>query len=176
MQRLHGVVANDAGVDFVMAFIDRVARPDDHLVAARQLRTLIDTTPRLPDFLGPIDRLLLRAGSRLAPIVPTPRHAARPSTYAEHRRSSRRSGRTGRARNATSPDSEAPGGIRNVNLLGEAVLGRREAGARLAQLQSLLHQPDVDYVSVKLSSVPGPAKPLGPRRISQRRPLTDSPN
>lgn len=158
MQRLHGVVANDAGVDFVMAFIDRVARPDDHLVAARQLRTLIDTTPRLPDFLGPIDRLLLRAGSRLAPIVP------RLVMPLAHRRMRSIVGHlvapaepAGLERHLARQRSA--GWDSNVNLLGEAVLGRREAGARLAQLQSLLHQPDVDYVSVKLSSVQAQLNP-----------------
>ena len=41
----------------------------------------------------------------------------------------------------------------NVNLLGEAVLGWDEAGRRTAALEALLSRPDVDCVSVKVSSV-----------------------
>ncbi len=37
--------------------------------------------------------------------------------------------------------------------LGEAVLGEAEADRRLARTSALLDQPDVDYVSVKVSSV-----------------------
>src|SRR5689334_19285497 len=41
----------------------------------------------------------------------------------------------------------------NINLLGEAVLGEREAARRLTGTRELLARPDVDYVSVKVSSV-----------------------
>src|SRR5699024_8801345 len=41
----------------------------------------------------------------------------------------------------------------NLNLLGEAVLGAKEAERRLHDTMSLLRDPMVDYVSVKASSV-----------------------
>ncbi len=41
----------------------------------------------------------------------------------------------------------------NVNLLGEAVLGHNEADRRLGRATELLDDPDVDYVSVKISAV-----------------------
>lgn len=41
----------------------------------------------------------------------------------------------------------------NVNVLGEAVLGEREARDRLERVLEMMSRPDVDYVSVKLSSV-----------------------
>src|SRR5690606_38253100 len=41
----------------------------------------------------------------------------------------------------------------NLNLLGEAVLGEREADARLAGIHELIRRPDVDYVSVKVSAI-----------------------
>ncbi|MGB5758708.1 MAG: hypothetical protein WBM50_17470, partial [Acidimicrobiales bacterium] len=69
-KRLGDLVADDAGVDFVMAFVDRVARPDDHRVAAGQLSALVAGAP-LPAFLSPVDRLLLRVGARLAPRLPS---------------------------------------------------------------------------------------------------------
>ncbi|MEM9522011.1 MAG: bifunctional proline dehydrogenase/L-glutamate gamma-semialdehyde dehydrogenase [Actinomycetota bacterium] len=157
MDQLRGVVIDDAGVDFVMAFIDRVARPDDRNVAAQQLAALV-ASGSLPGFLSSIDRLLLRAGARLAPIlpgvvIPLARRRMRgivghlvapaePTGLARHLR---------RQRDA--------GWASNVNLLGEAVLGAAEADARLDALTALLGQPDVDYVSVKLSSVQAQLNP-----------------
>jgi RHH-type proline utilization regulon transcriptional repressor/proline dehydrogenase/delta 1-pyrroline-5-carboxylate dehydrogenase len=41
----------------------------------------------------------------------------------------------------------------NLNLLGEAVLGEREAGKRLARTIALVRRPDVDYMSIKVSSL-----------------------
>ena len=150
-KRLGDLVADDAGVDFVMAFVDRVARPDDHRVAAGQLSALVAGAP-LPAFLSPVDRLLLRVGARLAPRLPSlvmPLAARRmrsivghlvapaePVALADHLRAQRTGGYD-----------------LNVNLLGEAVLGEREADARLRRLLALLEVPGVDYVSVKLSAV-----------------------
>ncbi len=45
-------------------------------------------------------------------------------------------------------------GIRlNINVLGEAVLGEREADTRFNQILEMIARPDVDYISVKLSAV-----------------------
>ena len=41
----------------------------------------------------------------------------------------------------------------NINVLGEAVLGQREANERFERVLEMMHRPEVDYVSVKLSSV-----------------------
>ncbi|NNN00512.1 MAG: bifunctional proline dehydrogenase/L-glutamate gamma-semialdehyde dehydrogenase [Acidimicrobiaceae bacterium] len=41
----------------------------------------------------------------------------------------------------------------NINVLGEAVLGEREARARRERVLEMIRRSDVDYVSVKLSSV-----------------------
>ena len=55
----------------------------------------------------------------------------------------------------------AGGNRLNVNLLGEAVLGEREAARRLAEVSRLVTREDVDYVSVKVSAVTGPHNPWG---------------
>src|SRR5206468_1849568 len=47
----------------------------------------------------------------------------------------------------------ASGNRLNLNLLGEAVLGEKEAARRLAGTRELLARDDVDYVSIKVSSV-----------------------
>ena len=49
----------------------------------------------------------------------------------------------------------------NVNLLGEAVLGRAEAQRRLEGTMRLLARDDVDYVSVKVSAMVGPHSAWG---------------
>ncbi len=53
-------------------------------------------------------------------------------------------------------------GVRlNVNLLGEAVLGKAEAQRRLEGTMRLLRRDDVDYVSVKVSAMVGPHSAWG---------------
>jgi RHH-type proline utilization regulon transcriptional repressor/proline dehydrogenase/delta 1-pyrroline-5-carboxylate dehydrogenase len=49
--------------------------------------------------------------------------------------------------------TRAQGYALNVNLLGEAVLGHREARERLERTLALVRRPDVDYISIKVSSV-----------------------
>ena len=93
MEQLEGVVTDPAGVAFVMQFVDRVVRPDDNAVAARQLAAIVRERD-LPGFLSPLDRMLLRAGARLGPILPGVVHSARPATHALDRWASRGPGGT----------------------------------------------------------------------------------
>ncbi len=151
MERLHALIDDEHGVEFVMQFVDRVARPDGNRTAADQLAAIVDGT-RLPAFLTPIDRAMLRIGARLAPrapdlVVPLARRRMRAIVGllvapAE----------TG-ALTAHLARQRQSGYDLNVNLLGEAVLGEREAEARLTRLIRLLALPDVDYVSVKISAI-----------------------
>ena len=151
MERLEGVVADPAGLAFVMAFIDRVARPDDDRVAAHQLASVV-RSERLPSFLSSFDRLLLRAGAVVGPLLPRlvmPLARRRMRAIVGHlvapADADALAGHLG--------EQQDDGWASNVNLLGEAVLGDAEAARRHAALIDLLDQPDVDYVSVKLSSV-----------------------
>ena len=68
MKQLGDLVRDESGVAFVMNYIDQVARPDSSAVAADQLQKLVERGA--PAFLSPIDRLLLRAGARVAPLAP----------------------------------------------------------------------------------------------------------
>ena len=151
MEQLGGLVSDDAGVGFVMQFVDRVARPDDKRVAAHQLESLV-SGGRLPTFLSAIDRLLLRVGARLAPWLPAivmPLANRRMRSIVGHLVAPAAPGELGR--HLTS--QRDAGYAINVNLLGEAVLGEREANARLRRLKDLIDVPDVDYVSVKITAV-----------------------
>ena len=152
-RRLAGVVTDEDGVAFAMRFVDRVARPDDCRAAARQLKALADGR-QLPGFLSGFDKMLLRVGAQLAPAFPG---LVMPLASARMRRL------VGHLIVDTTPDAMAEhlalrtgeGFSINLNILGEAVLGDAEAKRRRDQALHLLRQPNVDYVSVKVSSIVG---------------------
>ncbi len=152
-QRLAGVVTDEDGVAFAMRFVDRVIRPEDHRAAAGQLKALVNGK-QLPGFLSGFDKMLLRVGARLAPALPG---LVMPMASARMRQL------IGHLIVDTEPDAMAEhlalrageGFSINLNLLGEAVLGDAEAKRRQNQALHLLRQPNVDYVSVKVSSIVG---------------------
>ena len=150
--QLAALMHDPAGVDFTLRFVDRVARPADDHVAARELARLAGPDAPLPDFVGGADRALLRAGARLAPraprvVVPLARRRLR--ALVGHLIVDA----DGRGLERRLEEARAEGFRLNLNLLGEAVLGEEEADRRLARTMDLLRRGDVDYVSVKASSV-----------------------
>ena len=150
-RRLAGVVTDESATAFAMRFVDRVVRPEDPAVAAGQLASLV-AEARLPAFLSPVDRLLLRAGAWLGPRLPRlvmPTAQRRMRALVGHLVVDSEPQRLGGHLRTRA----AEGYSLNVNMLGEAVLGEREAGRRHREVLELLAQPDVDYVSVKLSAV-----------------------
>jgi RHH-type transcriptional regulator, proline utilization regulon repressor / proline dehydrogenase / delta 1-pyrroline-5-carboxylate dehydrogenase len=154
-RRLAGVLKDPQGLEFTVGFVDRVIRPEDLGVAARALRELVAITPR---FLPWHQKAALRLGALLslvAPwlVIPLARRVLR--RMVGHLLIDATDSRLGeqieriRAR-----------GVRlNINLLGEAVLGEAEANRRLAGTTALLERPDVDYVSIKVSSPVAPHSP-----------------
>ena len=151
IDRLQGVVADPSGLSFAMRFVDRVIRPEDNSVAAAQLVALVESEG-LPEFLSPIDRVLMRAGVKLAPIVPwlvMPLATARMRQLVGHLVVDAEP----KAMRSHLEERTKEGFGLNVNLLGEAVLGDAEAGRRLEATAALIDQPDVEYVSVKLSAI-----------------------
>lgn len=151
MMQLEGVVTDPAGVAFVMQFVDRVVRPDDNRVAAKQLSSIVANST-LPGFLSRIDKALLRAGAVMAPRLPglvMPLARRRMRDIVGHLVAPAEQDKLAKHLAAKRTDGYAL----NVNLLGEAVLGEREAKRRLDELLGLLDQPDIDYVSVKISAV-----------------------
>lgn len=148
-RRLAGLLKDPLGPTFALGFVDRVARPEDVRVAARNFREL---STQIPEFLSPFLRALISVGGFFAPLFPTivvplARWALRQlighliidaseKKLAHSLRSLRKKGDQ-----------------LNINLLGEAVLGDREADRRLAGVQALIARPDVDYVSIKVSSI-----------------------
>ena len=148
---LRDLIEDPDGVEFTMRFVDRVARPDDYRAAAHQLAALVRANT-LPNFLTRIDRVLLRVGGWLAAVAP------RLVISLARRRMRHLVGHlvvdaeTEQLRRHLA-DRRSEGFTQNVNLLGEAVLGEREADRRLQATVALVDQADIDYVSIKLSAV-----------------------
>jgi RHH-type proline utilization regulon transcriptional repressor/proline dehydrogenase/delta 1-pyrroline-5-carboxylate dehydrogenase len=148
-ERLAGLLKDPLGLEFTIGFVDRVVRPEDLRVAARNLEKLSRRTPAfLPWYL----RFAILVGGGFAPLLPWP-------IVPLARRVFR--GMVGHlVIDATPKKLDATlarlrgRGIRlNLNLLGEAVLGDDEAANRLAGTRELLERDDVDYVSIKVSSI-----------------------
>jgi RHH-type proline utilization regulon transcriptional repressor/proline dehydrogenase/delta 1-pyrroline-5-carboxylate dehydrogenase len=148
-KRLAKILKDPQGLDWTLKFVDRVIRPSDRKVAAAELSRI---SKSLPKSLGFIDRSAIRLGSLLAKpcsyiVIPIAKATlrklvghliadARPKKLAKH---------IARAKTT---------GVKlNLNLLGEAVLGEGEANNRFTETFNLLRRDDVDYVSIKLSSV-----------------------
>ncbi|MBA8989960.1 RHH-type proline utilization regulon transcriptional repressor/proline dehydrogenase/delta 1-pyrroline-5-carboxylate dehydrogenase [Curtobacterium pusillum] len=154
-KQLAGVLADPAGLDFAVGFVDGVVRPEDLGVAARTLRAI---APNAPGFLPAALRGLVRLGGGMAPalpgvVVPIARRVLR--NMVGHLIVDATDAKLGPAIAKIKRD-----GVRlNVNLLGEAVLGEKEAARRLEGTHRLLARDDVDYVSIKVSSTVHPHSP-----------------
>lgn len=157
-ERLAALLRDEDGLAFSVAFVDEVIRPEDVKVAARSLARIAATPPR---FLSWPWRVAVRIGGLLAPvapavIVPISRRVLR--SMLRHLVIDARPAQLGKAIDRLKSDGQ--GQVRlNLNLLGEAVLGHEEAGRRLAGTRALIERPDVDYVSIKVSSTVAPHTP-----------------
>jgi RHH-type proline utilization regulon transcriptional repressor/proline dehydrogenase/delta 1-pyrroline-5-carboxylate dehydrogenase len=153
--QLAGVLKDPKGLDFTVGFVDGVVRPEDLTVAAKKLRSI---APAVPGFLPAPLRGAVKLGGAMAPIlpgvvVPIARTVLR--NMVGHLIIDATDAKLGRAIAKIKKE-----GVRlNVNLLGEAVLGRGEAGRRLEGTHRLLARDDIDYVSIKVSSTVAPHNP-----------------
>src|SRR6476619_3067189 len=151
-EQLAGVLKDPNGLDFTVGFVDGVVRPEDLQVAARNLAAL---APKVPAFLPWYMRSAVRLGGAMAPalpqvVIPVARRVLR--EMVGHLIVDATDAKLGPAIAKIRRD-----GIKlNVNLLGEAVLGEHEASRRLEGTHTLLARPDVDYVSIKVSSTVAP--------------------
>ncbi|GIU56496.1 bifunctional proline dehydrogenase/L-glutamate gamma-semialdehyde dehydrogenase [Arthrobacter sp. NicSoilC12] len=151
-EQLAGVLKDPNGLDFTVGFVDGVVRPEDLQVAARNLAAL---APKVPAFLPWYMRSAVRLGGTMAPVlpqvvIPVARRVLR--EMVGHLIVDATDAKLGPAIAKIRKE-----GIKlNVNLLGEAVLGEHEASRRLEGTHTLLSRPDVDYVSIKVSSTVAP--------------------
>jgi RHH-type transcriptional regulator, proline utilization regulon repressor / proline dehydrogenase / delta 1-pyrroline-5-carboxylate dehydrogenase len=149
--RLTRILAEPAGRTLILALTDEVLRIRSSRRAARLLAELVHQGGG-SSALASLDRLSLRLGGALAPLVPglvVP--IARGRVRAEMAGVILPANPGKLARHAA---KRAEQGIRlNVNALGEAILGDDEAERRLTRIMRTLDHPAVDYVSVKVSSI-----------------------
>ncbi len=148
-KRLAGLLKDPVGLEFTLGFVDRVVRPDDVRVAARNLERL---SRRVPRFLPWYLRLLIVLGGGLGlvlpwPVIPIARRVLR--SMVSHLVIDA----TPKKLDRTLARLHEQGARLNINLLGEAVLGEAEAARRLEGTRELLRRDDVDYVSIKVSSI-----------------------
>jgi len=147
--RLAGVLKDPNGLEFTLGFIDTVVRPEDVRVAGRNLERL---THIIPAFLPWYLRFAIMVGGGFAPllpwvIVPIARRVLR--QMVGHLIIDATPAKLDKALTHLRDH----GSNLNLNLLGEAVLGDDEADRRLAGTRALLRRDDVNYVSIKVSSV-----------------------
>ena len=148
-ERLADLLRDPAGLDFTVQFVDRVIRPEDAKTAGRQMRTL---SRRLPDFVSFGERQSLRLGAAASRVYPhlVQRRARRTlRRLVSHLVLDANPTRL----TASIADLQRDGDRLNLSLLGEAVLGESEAARHLDRTLQLIARTDVDYVSVKVSSI-----------------------
>ncbi|MET0767796.1 MAG: proline dehydrogenase family protein, partial [Aeromicrobium sp.] len=150
--QLAGVLKDPRGLPFTVGFIDGVIRPEDATVAARNFAELAKDVPAfLPWHL----RVGVRLGAAVGLVVPRlviPIVQRALRAMVGHLIVDARDRKLGSA-----IAKIRQRGVRlNLNLLGEAVLGEREAARRLAGTHELLARDDVEYVSIKVSSTVAP--------------------
>ncbi|MDG1817895.1 MAG: 1-pyrroline-5-carboxylate dehydrogenase, partial [Aquiluna sp.] len=147
--RLSGLLQDPNGLDFAVGFVDGVIRPESLRVAAKNLYRLRKITHK---FLPWILRFLLSVGANLARpfpwiVIPIARKVLR--SFVAHLVIDATPSKLSRSISRL----RAQGSTLNINLLGEAVLGKKEADRRLQKVSQVLSRPDVDYVSVKVSAI-----------------------
>ena len=150
-KRLSALISDPEGVAFTMDFVDRVARHRDNKAAANQLSRLTRER-KLPSFLNFFDKNMLRIGASIAPFLPNlvmPLARFRMRSLIGHLVVDAENEPMHKHLNKRKEE----GYDCNVNLLGEAVLGEAEAEKRFKQTLALISDPEVDYVSVKVSSI-----------------------
>ncbi|MDQ0642868.1 proline dehydrogenase family protein [Microbacterium murale] len=147
--RLADLLQDKNGLPFTLGFVDGVMRPESLSAAAAQLQRI---APMVPDFLPWYLRGAVRLGGGIAPVIPTPTVPIARRVLREmvgHLVVDARPAKLGPAIEKL----RETGARLNLNLLGEAVLGEAEAKRRLDGIHDLIQRDDVDYVSVKVSSV-----------------------
>ncbi|MDQ0615205.1 RHH-type proline utilization regulon transcriptional repressor/proline dehydrogenase/delta 1-pyrroline-5-carboxylate dehydrogenase [Microbacterium sp. W4I4] len=155
-ERLAGVLRDPNGLDFTVGFVDGVVRPEDLKVAAAKLKELVPLTPA---FLPAIMRGAIGLGGATAGMLPG---IVVPSARAVLRQMVRHlivDARDEKLGAAIKHIRDTQGVNLNINLLGEAILGKDEAERRLEGTRRLLLRDDVDYVSIKVSSTVAPHSP-----------------
>lgn len=145
------LVEDPAGQALTTALTDRVFRSRDPRRLVEQLERLCGRLG-VPRYMPQLARIQLRAGRLVGPLLPGVIGRAVLAKVRDEARSVLLSAEPSALRQfVTSRHTE---GVRvNVNQLGEALLGEREAAARVEKYAALAGSGTVDALSVKVSSI-----------------------
>ncbi|MDO4666012.1 MAG: bifunctional proline dehydrogenase/L-glutamate gamma-semialdehyde dehydrogenase [Actinomycetaceae bacterium] len=152
---LSDTLQDPKGLDFTVAFADGVIRPEDQKVAATKIAELAEMGP---DFLPSYLKAPLKLGGKLAKIAPEIVVPVATKVFQQLVGDLVLDAK-GAGLTKAIARLHASGARLNMNLLGEAILGDKEADKRLRDTMHLLERDDVDYVSMKVSAVIGPHNP-----------------
>lgn len=149
--RLAALVSDPALRELTFALTDEVLRFHSNSRAAARFRRIVAEVG-VPKTLGPLDRVALRVGAAASWALPW---VVMPLMRKRIVRES-----NGVVLSADDPafrdhvaHRHRDGFRLNVNVLGEAILSDAEADERLQLVRARIARPDVDYVSLKVSSV-----------------------
>lgn len=151
LAKVAGLINDHDGKELTVAMADQVLRIKNPRRSAHHLRSLVQQYG-LPKYFSPLDRCLLQLGvwaAQVAPSLVMPLIRKRIQADSSHVIISAEPQPFARYLEKRKHD-----GIRiNLNQLGEAVLGEKEAQRRLQLYLERIQDPAIQYVSVKLSSV-----------------------
>lgn len=136
---------------FLVKMLDESSQIRDDRKLAKRIKVLIDEFG-VPEFLNTRDRLLFKMyqafGYHFYPIaIPIIKKRLRMDTS----RVILNAARPALTKHLAERNEENIG--QNVNLLGEVVLGNKEADQRYYNTIEALKQPDINYISVKISGI-----------------------
>lgn len=149
--QMSALMEDPAGKAFTFALADQVFRPPVAARAAKRFRDLVNDYG-VPRYLGALEQFAMNLGAEVSKVLPG---VVVPALEAGMRRESAEVILPAEDRKLK-PHliSRRRDGMRmNLNQLGEAVLGEEEARHRLEMNLARLAEPEVDYISVKISAI-----------------------
>lgn len=153
-QHMYGtMVTTPSDKKFIVRMLDETSQVRDTQKLARRVKDLIDQYG-IPKFLGPVDHALFRMYQQFA-YQPLFNWVSVPIIKWRLRRDTSRviinAARPNLTKHLATRFNQDIG--QNVNLLGEVVLGDGEADKRYYSYLEALKEPDINYISVKISGI-----------------------
>lgn len=153
-QHMYGtMVTTPSDKKFIVRMLDETSQVRDDQKLARRVKDLIDQYG-IPKFLGTTDRALFWMYQKFAYLPPFNWVAVPIIKWRLRRDTSRviiNAARPNLTKHLANRFSQDIG--QNVNLLGEVVLGNEEADKRYESYLEALKEPDINYISVKISGI-----------------------
>jgi len=145
--KMSRLLADPAGKELTFHLADEVFRPPGASAQAKTFRRLIEIYG-IPQYLRPHERIMMKIGAIASRFFPS---IVMPAVTAQIRKDSQRV-ILAREEKSLNDYLERRSKV-NFNLLGEAILGEKEAQNRLEQNLELLARPECQYLSVKISAI-----------------------